>query len=32
LLELQEDLGLTNKQVSTMEANIREELGLKELR
>jgi len=32
LLELQEELGLTDKQVATMEANIREELGLKELR
>jgi len=32
LLELQEELGLTNKQVSTMEANIQEELGLTEAR
>ncbi len=32
LLELQEELGLTNKQVTTMEANIREEQGLKEVR
>jgi hypothetical protein len=28
LLELQEDLGLTNDQVATIEANVREELGL----
>lgn len=28
LLELQEELGLTNQQVATIEANIREELGL----
>lgn len=32
LLELQEELGLTNKQVATMEANIQEELGLTEAR
>ncbi len=30
LIELQEELGLTNEQVSTIEANVREELGLKE--
>lgn len=28
LLELQEELGLTNKQISTIETNIHEELGL----
>jgi hypothetical protein len=28
LLELQEELGLSNQQVATIEANIREELGL----
>lgn len=28
LLELQEELGLTNDQVATIEANVREELGL----
>jgi len=32
LLELQEELGLTNKQVATMEANIQEELRLSESR
>ena len=32
LLELQEELGLTNKQVSTMETNIQEELGLSKSR
>jgi len=32
LLELQEELRLTNKQVATMETNIQEELGLKESR
>ena len=30
LIELQEELGLTNEQVSTIEANVREQLGLKE--
>jgi len=28
LLELQEELGLTDEQVATIEANVREELGL----
>ena len=30
LIELQEELGLNNEQVSTIEANVRKELGLKE--
>lgn len=30
LIELQEELGLTNEQVSTIETNVRQELGLKE--
>lgn len=30
LIELQEELELTNEQVSTIETNVREELGLKE--
>jgi len=32
LLEIQEELGLNNRQVATMEANIQEEIGLPKLR